>query len=117
MSNEEKVIKMLESMQFDIKNLKGDITNLKGDITNLKVDIKNLNTEVQKIDGKVDKLELRLENEAFNKISALLDGYHQNAEKLADHTERLDRIESKITTHDLKIQILDKTKANKRKAK
>ncbi|MHB1041539.1 MAG: hypothetical protein ACYC0Q_01700 [Eubacteriales bacterium] len=103
MSNEEKVIQILESMQFDIKNIK--------------VDIKNLKTEVQKIDGKVDKLELRLENEAFNKISALLDGYHQNAEKLADHTERLDRIESKITTHDIKIQILDKTKANKRKAK
>lgn len=96
MSNEEKIIKMLESMQFDIKNL---------------------NTEVQKLEGNVDKLELRLENEAFNKISALLDGYHQNAEKLADHTERLDRIESKITNHDIKIHILDKTKSNKRKAK
>jgi hypothetical protein len=53
---------------------------------------------------------MRLENEAFNKISALLDGYKQLSETLADHTEtladhtsRLQRIEEKVTGHDIKI--------------
>ena len=34
-----------------------------------------------------------------------------------DHTEQLDRIESKVAGHDIKIEVLDRTKANKRKVK
>ncbi|NLJ99939.1 MAG: hypothetical protein GX318_01720 [Clostridia bacterium] len=33
-------------------------------------------------------------------------------ETLDDHTGRLSRIESKLETHDIKIHVLDKTKAN-----
>ncbi|MGI5880930.1 MAG: hypothetical protein ACOX6L_10115 [Syntrophomonadaceae bacterium] len=35
----------------------------------------------------------------------------------ADHTEQLDRIENKVTGHDIKIEVLDKTKAHKRNIK
>ena len=35
----------------------------------------------------------------------------------ADHTEQLDRIESKVAGHDIKIEVLDRTKANKSKNK
>jgi len=66
---------------------------------------------------RVETVVTRIENDHGTKLGALLDGYHHNAEVLSDHTERLDRIESKITTHDIQISILDKTKSNKRKAK
>jgi len=81
----------------------------------------NLLTEGQRIlEDKLTKLEnavTRIENDHGRKLGALLDGYHHNAEILADHTARLDRIESKVTTHDMQISILDKTKSNKRKTK
>jgi chromosome segregation ATPase len=35
----------------------------------------------------------------------------------ADHTEQLDRIENKVAGHDIKIEVLDRTKANKSKIK
>jgi len=70
-----------------------------------------------RLENKIDRLELRMENEAFDKINALFDGYQHNAEVLADHTERLERIETKLETHDIQIHVLDKTKSNKRKAK
>ena len=66
---------------------------------------------------KVENVVTRIENDHGTTLNALLDGYHHNSEVLADHTERLDRIESKITSHDIQISILDKTKSNKRKAK
>jgi hypothetical protein len=67
--------------------------------------------------AKVENVVIRIENDHGTKLGALLDGYHHNAETLDGHTERLDRIESKITTHDIQISILDKTKSNKRKVK
>ncbi len=66
---------------------------------------------------KVENVVMRIENDHGTNLAALLDGYHHNAKVLADHTERLDRIESKITAHDIQISILDKTKSNKRKVK
>gem|GEM_PF-6085296 len=59
--------------------------------------------EVKEIKKVVTKLELRLENEAFNKIEALFDSYKLFSETLTDHTRRLQRIEDKITTHDIQI--------------
>ena len=47
----------------------------------------------------------------LNKHSAILD---EHTEILADHTERLQRIEDKVEKHDIQIQVLDKTKSNKR---
>ena len=66
---------------------------------------------------RIETVVARIENDHGAKLAALLDGYYQNTKILADHTERLDRIESKITAHDIQISILDKTKSNKRKAK
>lgn len=51
------------------------------------------------------------------KLSALFDGYQAITETLADHTDRLQRIEDKLETHEIQIKVLDSTKANKRKAK
>jgi hypothetical protein len=73
----------------------------------------NLTAEVKKL----RQLQARIEVDHGNKLSALLDGYKQDAETLADHTERLKRIESKTESHDIQISELDRTKFNKRKSK
>ncbi|SFH22166.1 hypothetical protein SAMN05660649_04317 [Desulfotomaculum arcticum] len=77
----------------------------------------------EKLDS-VDKRQIKLENvvtrietDHGEKLSILLDGHEQKTQILDRHTEQLDRIESKIESHDIQISVLDKTKANKRKAK
>jgi len=70
-----------------------------------------LGNRMDRLENSMVKLELRMENEAFNKISVLFDGYKSFSETLADHTGRLQRIEEKITTHDVQIRVLDKTKS------
>jgi len=55
-----------------------------------------------------------MEHDHGTKLSALLDGYKQYTEILDGHTAQLDRIEDRVTHHDIKISILDKTKSNKR---
>lgn len=59
----------------------------------------------------------RIEVEQGQQLSALFDGYQLVRDSLSDHTERLQRIEDKLETHEIQIKILDATKANKRKAK
>lgn len=59
----------------------------------------------------------RLEFEHGEKLSALFDGQEAIKDTLADHTERLLRIEDKVERHDIQIRVLDETKSNKRKSK
>jgi len=64
---------------------------------------------------------VRMEFQLTEKINILFDGQKainekldEHTEILADHTERLQRIEDKVEKHDIQIQVLDKTKSNKR---
>lgn len=59
----------------------------------------------------------RIEINHGEKLSALFDGYEAIKETLDDHTQRLERIETKLETHEIQIKVLDSTKANKRTAK
>ena len=76
-------------------------------------ELQSVKTEI----GGVKQSLARMEQDHGTKLSALLDGYKQNALILDRHTEQLDRIEDRVTHHDIKISILDKTKSNKRIAK
>lgn len=59
----------------------------------------------------------RMEFKYEEKLSALFDGYVAIKETLSDHTQRLQRIEDKLETHEIQIKVLDSTKSNKRKVK
>lgn len=107
-------------LKEDVSGLKQDVTGLKQDVTGLKEDVSGLKQDVAELKGRVSNLEgsvAKIENDHGAKLAALLDGYHQNAKILDDHTDRLSRIETKITTHDIQISILDKTKSNRRSDK
>ncbi|NLB54086.1 MAG: hypothetical protein GX808_14270 [Syntrophomonadaceae bacterium] len=59
----------------------------------------------------------RMEFGITGKINILSDGQEAIKGTLKDHTERLQRIENKVEKHDIQIQVLDKTKSNKRQVK
>ena len=60
---------------------------------------------------------VRMEHEHGEKFSALFEGQKLLADKLDDNTSRLERIEKKVAGHDNRIEVLDRTKTNKRKSK
>jgi|LFRM01.1.fsa_nt_gb hypothetical protein len=72
----------------------------------------------EKLDMKADKTDIvLLENKNGTKLDILIDSHKAITETLEDHTNRLQRIEDKIETHDIQIHVLDKTKVDKRKVK
>lgn len=120
MDNAEKILKLLEAVQGDIAGLKdnmaivqSDIAGLKGNVADMQGDIQGLKQDVSQI----RQSQARMEHQHGEKLAALFDGYQLLSRTLADHTVRLERIEAKVTDHDIKIEILDKNKANRRKAK
>ena len=46
MNNEDKILKILEQMQGDMKEMKGDIKEVQGDVKSLKVDMKLVKTQL-----------------------------------------------------------------------
>ena len=72
---------------------------------------------MDKLESRVDRLELRMENEVIDKVQALFDLQAIQTDVNERVLAALERIESKIETHDIQIQVLDKTKSNKRKMK
>lgn len=72
MTNEEKILNMLQSIQGDVKNMKIDIG---------------------KVYTKIDKLELRMENEIVDRLHALFDDRQVQHGKLQCLEDRLESIE------------------------
>ncbi len=131
MDNEAKILQMLEMMQSNITGIQSDIGAMRSDMISAQSDIISVK------DGQKN-LELRLENEAFAPIRILSENVieltnrqastdesikflastiNTVANKIDGHTERLERIEDKIESHDIQIEVLDRTKSNKRKVK
>lgn len=71
-------------------------------------------TELSNEVKQIRQAQVKTEIEHGEKFSALFDGYQSINETLTDHTERLERIENKVETHNIQIEVLDKTKSNKR---
>lgn len=86
----------MDSMQGDIKgvnkrldNLENKVDNLETKVDNLENKVDNLETKVQHIDNKVSIIE----QEHGKKLTALFDGYTQNAQKL-------DNIQEEVSKHE-----------------
>lgn len=128
----------ITSVQSDIGTMRSDMTSVQSDISTMRTDITSAQSDITSLKDGQRNLELRLENEAFAPIRILSEnvielGNRQAssdesikflastmstvAHKIDDHTERLERIEEKIESHDIQIEVLDRTKTNKRKAK
>ena len=79
----------MDSMQGDIKGVNKRLGNLETKVDNLENKVDNLETKVQHIDNKVNIIE----QEHGKKLTALFDGYTQNAQKL-------DNIQEEVSKHE-----------------
>jgi rubrerythrin len=81
MNNEEKILSMMEKMYIELQTVKKDMAT--------KEEMQGTKEEVQKLSQQLT----RMENTHGEKLTALFDGYKQ-------HTDQLNRIEEKLSTHD-----------------
>lgn len=103
MSNEDKILALLEKMDGRLSSLETEVSGIKEGQTSdrelleltvsqagkLTMDMNELKSEIKDI----KKTVVRIENEHGEKLSALFDGYKQNSEKL-------DRIEEEVSKHE-----------------
>lgn len=83
-------------------------------------EIGSIHHEIGSIHQEVEAVHLsqvRMEHDNGEKFAAIFDELKNVKETLTGHTDRLQRIEEKVSEHDIKIHVLDKTKSNKRRVK
>ena len=93
----------MDSMQGDIKGVNKRLDNLENKVDNLENKVDNLETKVDNLENKVDNLETKvqhidnkvniIEQEHGKKLTALFDGYTQNAQKR-------DNIQEEVSKHE-----------------
>lgn len=93
MDNNKDLFELMTKMYADITNrmdsMQGDIKGVNKRLDNLETKVDNLETKVQHIDNKVSIIE----QEHGKKLTALFDGYTQNAQKL-------DNIQEEVSKHE-----------------
>ena len=93
MDNNKDLFELMTKMYADITNrmdsMQGDIKGVNKRLDNLENKVDNLETKVQHIDNKVSIIE----QEHGKKLTALFDGYTQNAQKL-------DNIQEEVSKHE-----------------
>lgn len=82
MSNEERILDILSSMQADISGMKGDISGLKDDVSGMKGDIRGLKDDVTSLKDDVKSLSLRMDN-----VEQRLDNLENNTLKTNTYIE------------------------------
>lgn len=94
MTNEEKILRMLESLTSDVAGIKSDISSMK--------------TDIAKLERGQHRLETRLENEAFDKIRAIFDASEVQLDvndrmlsAIARIEGKVDRLSLKVVSHDV----------------
>jgi len=103
----------VNSLQQNVNSLQQNVNSLQQDVNSLQQNVNSLQQDVNSLQQDVTRIEIN----HGEKLSALFDGYEAIKETLDDHTQRLERIEARLETHEIQIKVLDSTKANKRKAK
>lgn len=97
----------VQSLKDDMQSVKGDTHNLNDDMQGVKGHIQGLNSDVHRIKSNfqndmqdvkneltiLKNILIKIEVEHGQKLSALFDGYNL-------YSQRLDRIEAKVTQHD-----------------
>ena len=79
----------VSELKTDVSELKTDVSGLKTDVSGLKEGQSNLEDELKSL----KKVVIDMEENHGKKITLLLDGYKQNANKL-------DRIEKEVSKHE-----------------
>lgn len=122
----EKVLNKLDVLSSDVNEMKSDINELKNDMNGQKAFsirvLENFDKVFAKLDehdklikantkeiGKIKDFLIVKEDELFNKIRALFDGYNSNYEKETDLEVRQKDTEQKVGINSLRISMLEET--------
>ena len=119
---------ILKAILNEIQSMKTEIGTVKSELGSIKTGQSAIEQQLiafqqftmdsfSKLDAKVTKTNVIIENEIRPAIKIITEQLDDHSRTLQFHTGQLDRIEDKVTHHDIKISILDKTKSNKRIAK
>ena len=103
MNNEEKILGMLETLTTDMAGMKTDMAGMKTDMAGMKTEMAEVKERLSKVESAIEetKKDVRklvqsvtvLEHDHKEITGALFDGFTNN-------TERLTRIEDKVTYYD-----------------
>jgi len=98
-NNEEKILAILEKMQSDISDLKQGQADTNARLNRVEKDVQSVKQDVQAV--KISQM--RTELEQYPRISAALDGFLVNRDRVNAQDERIVFLEKKTTDHDVRI--------------
>jgi archaellum component FlaC len=104
MSNEDKILGILEQMQGQFGGLQGQFGEMQGQIGEINGRLDRLETGQAKLEAEVAFVKdtaLLMEVEHGNQLRALCDGYLNHSDKLNEHSEILGRIERRLDRFDV----------------
>lgn len=94
---DEKIYGLLEKMYTEFTNRFGVLEKEFSEIKNSQIkseqEIAEIKSFQARLENRLEKLEIHIETELIDKVRALFDGYQL-------HTEQLNRIEEKVSTHE-----------------
>ncbi len=82
MNNEDKILRLLETVAADVGTLKSDVGTLTETVGN--------------IDNRLSKVEMKLEHDVANKIGVLFDAWQGMSDKNDQQAEQLDHITNQV---------------------
>ena len=95
MTNEEKILEMLASIQADMNGMKADINGMKADINGMQADMNGMKADVSNLKTEAIKTNLRIENEIIPKLKVLAEGHAMLSETLAPKS-KVDELQSDV---------------------
>ena len=95
MTNEEKILEMLASIQTDMNGMKADMNGMQTDMNGMKADIGELKADVSNLKTEAIKTNLRIENEIIPKLKVLAEGHAMLSETLAPKS-KVDELQSDV---------------------
>ena len=98
--DENKMFDLLEKIYVEVQETKSDISDIKEDVSILKEDVSSLKKEVRRIGIQIDE-------EIIPVQRALLDGYHDNAEKISILDDKVDRLQMDVNSLSAKTAFND----------
>lgn len=99
----------LDNLQKDVAGVQQDITGVKQDVTDVKQEVSSLKQDV----AGIKQSQTRMELDFGRKLGLLLDGFQSHTERLDRIENKIDKLDEKTESHDIKIAVLDR----RRKAK
>jgi uncharacterized protein YoxC len=117
MTNESKILTMLENLTEDVGGMKQDIGSIKQGQERLELRMDGLEqdnisihaelTQVHKSVRRIRKSVIRIENDQGQKINVLFDAFQANKDENTETRQRVSVLEERVDKHDFRLAALE----------